>query len=193
MRAWGGLLRSQLTSARKWWPMPSSPAPRTAGLYPAFVATLPSMADKTVAITGYTSGTGLVLAQTCGDLGVRVVTVNRPSQRADPAPKALTEQGIDAVHVPCDLQSFDNVRAATVRLKDVCDGAASAECALPAERTDRSRLATVQHGAVVRSTGSHSVRVPSQPTGNLVRRTWCPDPAAPPSRRTSQDQAERVR
>jgi len=108
--------------------MPSSPAPRTAVLYPAFVATLPSMAGKTVAITGCTSGTGLVLARTCGDLGARVVMLNRPSPRADSALKALTEQGIDAVHVPCDLQSFDNVRAAAVRLKDACAGGVDVLC-----------------------------------------------------------------
>ena len=108
--------------------MPSSPAPRTAVLYPAFVATLPSMAGKTVAITGCTSGTGLVLARTCGDLGARVVMLNRPSPRADSALKALTEQGIDAVQVPCDLQSFDNVRAAAVRLKDACAGGVDVLC-----------------------------------------------------------------
>jgi hypothetical protein len=69
----------------KGWPMASSPAPRTAVLYLAFVATLPSMVGKTVAVTGCTSGTGLVLAQTCGDLGAHVVMLNRPSPRADSA------------------------------------------------------------------------------------------------------------
>src|SRR2546421_2614793 len=100
--------------------MPSSPAPRTAVLYPAFVATLPRMDGKTVAITGCTSGTGLVLARTCGDLGARVVMLNRPSQRADSALKALTGQGTDAVFVPCDLQSFGSVRAAAAQLKEAC-------------------------------------------------------------------------
>ena len=108
--------------------MPSSPAPRTAVLYPAFVATLPGMAGKTVAITGCTSGTGLVLARTCGDLGARVVMVNRPSQRADSALKALTGQGIDAVFVPCDLQSFESVRAAAAQLKDACAGGIDVLC-----------------------------------------------------------------
>jgi len=35
----------------------------------ALLPTLPSMAGKTVAITGCTSGTGLILAQRCGALG----------------------------------------------------------------------------------------------------------------------------
>jgi NAD(P)-dependent dehydrogenase (short-subunit alcohol dehydrogenase family) len=108
--------------------MPSSPAPRTAVLYPAFVAMLPGMAGKTVAITGCTSGTGLVLARTCGDLGARVVMLNRPSQRADSALKALTGQGIDAVFVPCDLQSFGSVRAAAAQLKDACAGGIDVLC-----------------------------------------------------------------
>jgi hypothetical protein len=46
---------------------------------------------------------------------VRVVILNRPPPSADSAQKALTGQGIDPVHVSCDLQSFANVRAAAVR------------------------------------------------------------------------------
>jgi len=86
------------------------------------------MAGKTVAITGCTSGTGLVLARTCGDLGARVVMLNRPSPRADSALAALTGQGIDAVHVPCDLQSFASVRAAAMRLKEACAGGVDVLC-----------------------------------------------------------------
>jgi NAD(P)-dependent dehydrogenase (short-subunit alcohol dehydrogenase family) len=108
--------------------MPSSPAPRTAVLYPALVAALPGMVGKTVAITGCTSGTGQVLARTCGDLGARVVMLNRPSPRADAALAALTGRGVDAVHVPCDLQSFASVRAAAARLKDECAGGVDVLC-----------------------------------------------------------------
>ena len=44
--------------------------------------TLPGLTDKTIAITGTTSGTGLVAARTCGALGATVIMLNRPSERA---------------------------------------------------------------------------------------------------------------
>jgi NAD(P)-dependent dehydrogenase (short-subunit alcohol dehydrogenase family) len=78
------------------------------------------MSGKTVAITGCTSGTGLVLAQTCGELGAKVVMLNRPSERADAALRALTQRSINATFVPCDLQSFASVRAAAAQLKTIC-------------------------------------------------------------------------
>lgn len=95
---------------------PTPPSPTTK-LYPAFVKRLPSLKGKTVAITGCTSGTGLVLARTCGDLGARVVMLNRPSERADAALLGLTQRKVDAVLVPCDLQSFASVRSAAAKLK----------------------------------------------------------------------------
>lgn len=95
------------------------PSP-TSKLFPAFVKTLPKMTGKTVVITGCTSGTGLVLAHTVGDLGARVVMVNRPSERANAALAAVTKRNIDAVLVPCDLQSFASTRDAAARLKAVC-------------------------------------------------------------------------
>ncbi len=76
------------------------------------VATFPSMKGKTVAITGCTSGMGLVLAQTCARLGARIVMLNRPSPRADQALQKMLEAGADAVLVPCDLSGFAYVRAA---------------------------------------------------------------------------------
>lgn len=99
------------------FPTPPSPATK---LYLAFVKTLPSLKGKTVAITGCTSGTGLVLARTCGDLGARVVMLNRPSERANAALLTLTQRKIDAVLMPCDLQSFASVRTAAAQLKTVC-------------------------------------------------------------------------
>ena len=76
------------------------------------VQSFPTMTGKTVMITGCTSGTGLVLAKTCGQLGAKVVMLNRPSARADRALKTMTDAGYDAALVPCDLSSFDSVRAA---------------------------------------------------------------------------------
>lgn len=76
------------------------------------VAGFPSMAGKRVAITGCTSGMGLVLAETCGRLGAAVTMLNRPSPRAEAALTRLTGQGIAAELVPCDLTRLASVRAA---------------------------------------------------------------------------------
>jgi len=81
---------------------------------------LPSMKGKLVAITGCTSGTGLVLAKTCGKLGAHVVMLNRPSERADAALKTLQDESIKATLVPCDLCSFASVRQAADELRNLC-------------------------------------------------------------------------
>jgi len=86
--------------------------------YHDLVATFPPMTGKTVFVTGCTSGTGLVLAKTCGELGAHVVMLNRPSERADRALKQLTDAGAEATLVPCDLSSFDSVRAAGAMLRE---------------------------------------------------------------------------
>lgn len=106
---------------------PTPPTPTTKH-FPAFIKTLPKMMRKTVAITGCTSGTGLILARTCGDLGARVVMLNRPSERAKAALLQLTQQKIDAVLVPCDLQDFENVRAAATMLKTMCPAGIDVLC-----------------------------------------------------------------
>lgn len=97
----------------------SQPTPRPVEHYHKLVQTFPSMAGKTVLITGCTSGTGLVLARTCGKLGATVVMLNRPSARADKALKMLVEEDkAQAVFVPCDLQSYASVRAAGKTLRE---------------------------------------------------------------------------
>ncbi|MCA9683224.1 MAG: SDR family NAD(P)-dependent oxidoreductase [Myxococcales bacterium] len=95
----------------------SAPTPRH---YDALVATLPRLEGRTFAITGCTSGTGLVLAQTCGRLGARIVMLNRPSARADRALSTLREAGLDATLVPCDLQRFAGVHEAAALLAQAC-------------------------------------------------------------------------
>ncbi|WP_428263824.1 SDR family NAD(P)-dependent oxidoreductase [Haliangium sp.] len=88
--------------------------------YQQTVQTLPRLDGRTIAITGCTSGTGQVMAQTCGARGARIVMLNRPSARAEEALAALEEAGIDAVLVPCDLQRFASVRDAAEALAQVC-------------------------------------------------------------------------
>lgn len=71
------------------------------------------MDGKTVVITGCTSGTGLVLARTCGRLGATVYMLNRPSERATQALNLLKEEDhSNAIQVDCDLQNFDSVKSA---------------------------------------------------------------------------------
>lgn len=83
--------------------------------YKSMVETLPSMAGKTVAITGCTSGTGRNLAKVCLQQGAKVYLINRASERADAAQQELQDGALkpgQVVTVPCDLMSFKSVRSA---------------------------------------------------------------------------------
>lgn len=90
--------------------------------FPAFEARLPSMAGKTVAITGTTSGTGKAAAHTVAGKGARVLLLNRPSSRSAASLADLQAAHPDAelIAVDCDLQSFDSVRAAAARVRELC-------------------------------------------------------------------------
>lgn len=92
--------------------------------FPAFKASLPSLAGKTVAITGTTSGTGYVAARTSLELGATVLLLNRASSRASDSLQALTGAFPSAsLHaVECDLQSFDSVRQAIDEIHGLCPG-----------------------------------------------------------------------
>lgn len=90
--------------------------------FPDFKASLPSMAGKTVVITGTTSGTGNVAAHTIAELGGKLLMLNRPSERSQKAFAEIAEAYPDAeVHaVACDLQSFESVRAAAAEVAQLC-------------------------------------------------------------------------
>ena len=66
--------------------------------YPALVEDVPDQNGKVIAITGCTSGMGLVLARTAAEKGAQVVMLNRPSDRADRALAAwlLRQRGMVA-------------------------------------------------------------------------------------------------
>ena len=90
--------------------------------YPDMLKRLPNLAGKTVAVTGCTSGVGFSFAKGAAELGAAVVMLNRPSPRAYSALAALKRavpRG-SFVQIPCDLLSFENVRAAGERLKAAC-------------------------------------------------------------------------
>jgi len=89
---------------------------------------LPSLEGKTIAITGCTSGIGLVVAKASVKKNARhVLLLNRPSPRAEIAEQEvkslLASNGDDGSStssstttvvetIPCDLQDFDSVRKA---------------------------------------------------------------------------------
>jgi len=81
---------------------------------------VPDMSGKTIAITGCTSGTGLVAAKTCAKKGARVYMLNRSSSRAEAAEAEvrtiLGDSSNKVSTINCDLQSFNSVREAAKQL-----------------------------------------------------------------------------
>ena len=80
------------------------------------------MVDKTVVITGTTSGTGKVASHTLAELGAKVLLLNRKSSRSETSFQELTTAFPDAdLHaVECDLQSFASVESAAARVHELC-------------------------------------------------------------------------
>lgn len=90
--------------------------------FDSFKAGLPSMAGKTVVITGTTSGTGRVAARTVAEKGAKVVSLNRASERAVQSAQALRAAFPQAniVEIECDLQSFASVQSAAEAVRQAC-------------------------------------------------------------------------
>lgn len=100
----------------------SKPHPIESQWFPEFSEKLPSLENKVIAITGCTSGTGLVAAKTAAIKGASaIVMLNRKSERATAAEQAVKEvaaEGTTVETVSCDLQSFESVKeAAAIVLK----------------------------------------------------------------------------
>ncbi|CAK9038659.1 unnamed protein product [Durusdinium trenchii] len=70
----------------------TAPAEIPTRWFPDFEQELPSLQGKVFCVTGCTSGTGLVAATTAAKKGAHVVMLNRQSDRAVAAEKALREQ-----------------------------------------------------------------------------------------------------
>jgi len=91
--------------------------------FPDFETKLPGLEGKTIAITGCTTGTGLIAAQTCVKKGAsNVLMLNRPSKRAQEAEKRVKSfiQNGSATKVEtisCDLQDFGSVKEAIETIK----------------------------------------------------------------------------
>lgn len=93
------------------------------GLFEKFAKELPNVAGKVFVITGTTSGTGYVAAETVAKHGGEVVLLNRASERSTASLDKLRAAVPDAKFVPiaCDLMDFDSVRAACAEIKDKYD------------------------------------------------------------------------
>jgi len=104
---------------------------RKASIYfEELLKTLPSLADKTIAITGTTSGTGLVAARTCAALGATVIMLNRPSERAKNVLESLNQENLSGLihHVDCDLQDFESVRNSIPEVQKLCENGLDVLC-----------------------------------------------------------------
>lgn len=88
--------------------------------YPDFESKLPSLEGKDVAITGCTSGTGLVTAKCAARKGAAsILMLNRPSERAKAAEEAVkAEAGPQTTveTIPCDLQDMASVEKAAAAI-----------------------------------------------------------------------------
>ncbi len=82
--------------------------------FQGFETDLPSQAGRVVAITGCTSGTGLVAALTAAKKGAHVVLLNRRSSRSEAALELVKKASPNgtATAIDCDLQSLSSVRSA---------------------------------------------------------------------------------
>ncbi len=88
------------------------------------------MEGKTVVITGTTSGTGKIAANTMAELGAKVLVLNRASERSTTSFAELSAAHPDAElhNVECDLQSFESVQTAATRVQELCEEGVNVLC-----------------------------------------------------------------
>ena len=98
--------------------------------YDEFLESIQSLNNLTIAITGTTSGTGYVAAQTVASKGARVILLNRKSERATKSYNDLKKNNPEAelFLVECDLQSFESVRKAAKEVVKLCPKGLDALC-----------------------------------------------------------------
>jgi len=88
--------------------------------YSKFEKKLPDVSGKTFAITGTTSGTGFIAAETVAKHNGEVLLLNRPSSRSVDSLEKLRAAVPEGKFVPidCDLQDFSSVKKACKEIKD---------------------------------------------------------------------------
>ena len=94
------------------------------------VQKISSLQGKTIAITGTTTGIGFVAARTVANKGARALLLNRKSERSKSSYDQLKKEnpGANIVNIECDLQSFDSVRKAALRVIDLCQDGLDSLC-----------------------------------------------------------------
>jgi NAD(P)-dependent dehydrogenase (short-subunit alcohol dehydrogenase family) len=87
--------------------------------FDTFEKDLPNVDGKVFVITGTTSGTGYIAAETVAKHGGEVLLLNRSSTRSKSSYVKLQESVPNGKFVPidCDLQDFDSVRSAVKDIK----------------------------------------------------------------------------
>jgi len=91
--------------------------------FPKFKEELPNVEGKVFVITGTTSGTGFVAAQTVAEKGGEVVCLNRKSQRVVDSTAKLQAAVPNGkfVNIECDLQDFESAKKAAEEIKSKYD------------------------------------------------------------------------
>ncbi|MCC6491070.1 MAG: SDR family NAD(P)-dependent oxidoreductase, partial [Candidatus Hydrogenedentes bacterium] len=79
---------------------------------------LTSWKNKTVVITGASSGMGRLLALRVAAEGARVALVARREDRLDEVAKGIRETGSEALVVPCDVSDPEQVAAAATSIQN---------------------------------------------------------------------------
>ena len=80
------------------------------------MSTAVSFVDKTVLVTGASSGVGRAVAMSLGNAGARLVLVARASERLDATLEAV--EGQKSIAIPCDLSSEEQVDSLFSTLKE---------------------------------------------------------------------------
>jgi len=79
-------------------------------------ATYPSLAGRTVLVTGGASGIGADVVRAFAEQGARIGFVDIDAGRGGALQGELAERGVDVAFEPCDLKDIDALRASFARL-----------------------------------------------------------------------------
>ena len=90
--------------------------------FSSFKDNIPDLTGKSFVVTGTTSGTGKIAAQTLAEKGARVLMLNRPSSRAQQIQDLINKEypQSDVHTIDCDLMKFSSVQSAAEKVKEIC-------------------------------------------------------------------------
>ena len=98
--------------------------------YDEYIKTVPSLKNKTIAITGTTSGTGFVAANIIAEKGAKVILLNRNSNRSISSYKKIIKNNpkSEIISITCDLQDFNSVKNASDEVINLCPSGLDVLC-----------------------------------------------------------------